>query len=93
MTTFVTNLVDRVGSTVLQSFAGSMTAVAATGTVGALGDWRVALISAACAGGLALAKVLGVTAAAKTSAVVQSGGSVTVDEGSILKALGAKLKG
>jgi cbb3-type cytochrome oxidase subunit 1 len=91
MNTFVKNLVDRVGSTVLQSFAGSMTAVAAVGSVGGFADWRTAAISAGVAGALALAKVLGVSASASTPAVVQSGGSVTIDENALVAALAAKL--
>jgi hypothetical protein len=93
MNSFVKNLVDRVGSTVLQTFAGSMTAVAATGTVGSFIDWRTALVSAGVAGALALAKVLGVSASTSTAAVVQSGGAVTIDETALVKALGAKLTG
>lgn len=93
MTSFVQNLADRVGSTILQTFAGSMTAVAATGTVGSFADWRVAGISAALAGALALAKVLGVSASSSTPAVVQSGGSVTIDETAVVKALASKLTG
>lgn len=92
MNKFWVDLADRVGSTAVQSFAASMTALTATGTLGSLVDWRTAAVTAGSAAVLALVKVLGVAAATKTTAVVQSGGVVTVDEQALVKALGDKLK-
>lgn len=91
MNKFLVDLADRVGSTAVQSFAGSMTAITATGTLGSLADWRYAAVSAGSAAVFALVKVLGVSAASKTPAVVQNGGAVTVDEGRLVQALADKL--
>jgi hypothetical protein len=90
---FLVDLADRVGSTAVQSFAGSLTALTATGTLGALADWKAAAITAGAAALLSLAKALGVAASQSTPAVVQSGGSVTIDEEALVKALGQKLSG
>lgn len=91
MNRFFVDIADRVGSTAVQSFAASLTALTATGTLGALADWRTAGITAGAAALLSLAKVLGVAAAGSTAAVVQSGGSVTVDETALVKAIADKL--
>lgn len=93
MNAFLRDLVDRVGSTIVQSLGGSMTAIVASGTLGAAADWRLALVTAGSAGVLSAAKALGVAAASKTPAVVQSGGSVSVDEAAVVKAIAAKLRG
>lgn len=93
MTPFLKDILDRVGSTAVQSFAASLTAITATGTIGGLADWRVAGLTAGSAALYSLVKVLGVFAASKTPAVVQSGGTVTIDEAAVVKALGAKLTG
>lgn len=93
MSPFLKDLADRVGSTAVQSFAASLTAITATRSLGGLADWRVAGVTAGSAALYSLVKVLGVFAASKTPAVVQSGGSVTVDENALVSALAAKLAG
>lgn len=93
MTPFLKDLLDRVGSTAVQSFTASLTAITATGSLGGLADWRVAGVTAGSAALYSLVKVLGVFAASKTPAVVvQSGGAVTVGENALVAALAAKLK-
>ncbi len=93
MNKFFVDLADRVGSTAVQSFAASMTAITATGSLGALADWKTAGLTAGGAALFCLVKVLGTYAATSTAAVVQSGGAVTVDEKALVKALGDKLSG
>lgn len=65
--------VDRVGSTIIQSLAGSL---AAGSVLGVSHDWRAALAAAGGAGLLALAKWAGVQVAAlppaKTAAELES---------------------
>lgn len=83
MNSFVKDFVDRVGSTIVQSLGGSMTALVAGGTVGALADWRLALVTAGSAGLLAAVKVFGVAAAPRSP----------VDDAAVTRAIAAKLRG
>jgi hypothetical protein len=88
---FWTNLGDRVGSTAVQAFAGSLGSVALLG----FGDWKSAVVTAAGASLFAVVKVLGVTAASVKSPVqaevAQAVPVLEVDADNLVKAIGNKL--
>lgn len=83
---FLVDLGDRVGSTAVQAFAGSLASASLLG----VGDWKAATVAAGSAALLAAVKVFGVQAAkpADPTAV-----AVRVDEQAVVKAIGDKLKG
>lgn len=91
MSSFWKNLGDRVGSTAVQAFAGSLGSVALLGA----GDWKSAVLTAAGAALFAAVKVLGVTAASVQPAlqteVNQVVSTVKVDADDVAKAIGNKL--
>lgn len=84
MSKFLVDLGDRVGSTAVQAFAGSLGSVALLGA----GDWKTAVATAAGAALFAAVKVLGVTAAQVKPQLVQV---AKVDEASVVRAIGEKL--
>lgn len=86
MRKFLVDLGDRVGSTAVQAFAGSLASASLVG----LGDWKTAAVTALGSALFAAVKVLGVQAA-KPSNPTEA--AVQVDEQAIVKALGTKLKG
>lgn len=91
MNKFLVDLGDRVGSTAVQAFAGSLGSVALLGA----GDWKTAIATAAGAALFAVVKVLGVSAAqakpAVQTEVTQVVATAKVDAESVAKALGNKL--
>lgn len=89
MNTVIKDALDRIGSTIIQAGAGAAVALTAAGGLGTLAEWRTAALTAASAGVLAAAKVLGVNAARASSTSVQGGGQLA-DE--VLTKLAAKLK-
>lgn len=84
MANFVTDLADRVGSTAVQAFAGSLGAASLLG----LGDWKTAAVTALGAALFAAVKVLGVSAASVQPQLVSV---AKTDERAVVKAIGDKL--
>lgn len=84
MSKFLVDLGDRVGSTAVQAFAGSLGSVALLGA----GDWKSAVLTACGAAVFAAVKVLGVQAASAKPVLVQV---AKTDEQAVVKAIGDKL--
>lgn len=90
MPNFLVDLGDRVGSTAVQAFAGSLGAASLL----SLGDWKTAVVTAAGAALFAAVKALGVAAAqAKTQFLPAVEKTAQADEQAVVKAIGEKLKG
>jgi hypothetical protein len=91
MNKFLVNFGDRVGSTAVQAFAGSLGSVALLGA----GNWKAAVVTALGAALFAAVKVLGVSAAqakpAVQTEVAQVVATAKVDANDVAKAIGAKL--
>jgi hypothetical protein len=84
----ILDFLDRVGSTFVQSLAGSVVALGTVTTLTGI-NWKADLTAAGTAAVLAAAKALSVQAANRAS--LANGGKVDVD--AVVKAMGDKLKG
>lgn len=78
--------IDRVGSTIIQSLAGSL---AAGSALGLTHDWRAALAAAGGAGLLALAKWAGVQVAARPA--VKTAADLESQAVAVVQAIGKRL--